>query len=369
MIRYFAQRKARKQAYELLRHAVHVRHMREDVAKPEDIAALRAAELALGEACARGGDRQALGARREALGACLERVSPPRPAPGLRENLEVAVVAISIAMACRAYFLQPFKIPTGSMQPTLYGITSVEQAAPRLTDRYPFKPVRWFLTGEWYTVVRARTDGTLVDNQATRGQTPPFVVIAGVKHKVPGHARLNVASGAFVKKGTLLWSGVVTAGDHVFVDRVRWNVTRPKRGQIMVFNTHAIASLPQGTHYIKRLSALPGETVSIHPPELLVNGFPVLEPDVMRRIAEQRDGYAGYYPAGAYRDAILRFPGDRLELGPTEYCALGDNTQNSRDSRFWGGVPRQNLVGPALFVYWPFFGSNNARGSNWGRAR
>jgi signal peptidase I len=366
MIRYFARRRARKHARELLRHAVHVRHMREDAAAPADLEALQGAEQRLRAAC-RTGDPDTLRAGRDAVAACVERVMPPRSAPGLRENIEVAVVAISVAMACRAYFLQPFKIPTGSMQPTLYGITSVEQAEPRLTDRYPFKPARWFLTGEWYKVIRARTDGTVVDNGNTRGETPSFVVIAGVKHNVPRHARLNAASGQFVKKGTILWKGVVTAGDHVFVDRVRWNVSRPRRGQIMVFNTHNIPSLPEGTHYIKRLSALPGETVSMHPPELLVNGFPLLEPDTMRRIAEQRRGYAGYRPAGPFRDAVLRFPGDTLELGPTEYLALGDNTANSRDSRFWGGVPRENMVGPALFIYWPFLGGN--RDSHWGPAR
>src|SRR4051794_6431924 len=47
----------------------------------------------------------------------------PYPNPGLRENIEVLLVAIAVAMAIRTFFIQPFKIPTGSMQPTLFGIT------------------------------------------------------------------------------------------------------------------------------------------------------------------------------------------------------------------------------------------------------
>src|SRR5215204_2106185 len=47
----------------------------------------------------------------------------PYPSAGLRENVEVLLVAIAVAMGIRTFFLQPFKIPTGSMQPTLYGIT------------------------------------------------------------------------------------------------------------------------------------------------------------------------------------------------------------------------------------------------------
>jgi len=47
----------------------------------------------------------------------------PYPNSALRENIEVALVAIAVAMAIRTFFLQPFKIPTGSMQPTLYGVT------------------------------------------------------------------------------------------------------------------------------------------------------------------------------------------------------------------------------------------------------
>src|ERR1700761_9384558 len=61
------------------------------------------------------------------------------PNPGWRENVEVLLVALSVAMAIRTFFLQPFKIPTGSMQPTLFGVNSTpDYSKPMLfLDRYP----------------------------------------------------------------------------------------------------------------------------------------------------------------------------------------------------------------------------------------
>ena len=47
-------------------------------------------------------------------------------------------------------------------------------------------------------------------------------------------------------------------------------------------------------------------------------------------------------------------PAQTFDLGPGEYLALGDNSDNSLDSRYWGAVPAENLLGPATFVHWPF---------------
>ena len=52
---------------------------------------------------------------------------------------------------------------------------------------------------------------------------------------------------------------------------------------------------------------------------------------------------------------MLAFATDRLTLGAREYLGMGDNTMNSYDGRYWGAVPQKNLVGPALFVYWPYY--------------
>src|SRR6185503_7905501 len=87
----------------------------------------------------------------------------PYPNPGLRENVEVLLVAIAVAMGIRTFIAQPFKIPTGSMQPTLYGVTSTD-----LRDQPDFEiPPAWkryflyWFTGVAYDHIIARADGEL----------------------------------------------------------------------------------------------------------------------------------------------------------------------------------------------------------------
>ena len=169
-----------------------------------------------------------------------------------------------------------------------------------------------------------------------------------------------------IPSGGILWSGTVKAGDHVFVNRVAWNFRRPRRGDVMVFSTTGIDGLPEGTHYIKRMSGLPGETVQIWPPHLVIDGETVTEPHTIgrmaahERISPDEPPYAGYLliATNAYIKAEAPVPlcthGDKVTLGPDEYYALGDNSMNSRDSRYWGPVPERNLLGPAAFIYWPF---------------
>src|SRR5688500_7089679 len=96
----------------------------------------------------------------------------PYPNAGLRENVEVLLVAIAVAMGIRTFFLQPFKIPTGSMQPTLYGITD-ENFIDRPEVKFP-NPVKRFFTF-WYrglshTHIQAKDSGPLriVDAQPMR---------------------------------------------------------------------------------------------------------------------------------------------------------------------------------------------------------
>ena len=70
------------------------------------------------------------------------------------------------------------------------------------------------------------------------------------------------------------------------------------------------------------------------------------------------------------RQNLKYMPREGVErtLGPGEYLALGDNAGNSKDSRYWGPVPEQNLVGPAFFVYWPLLNrlQTPGRATRWG---
>ncbi len=358
-------RKQRKAAQELLRNALHIRNMREDILPAEDLQSLDAAARELDQALSgRERDPERLSRCSGVLLTVVDRLTPPKWRSSIRENLEVMMVAIAVAMAFRAYLMQPFKIPTGSMQPTLYGIHSVTHEAPTVFDRYPLNLVKLAVTGSWYSERYAVSGGTMPHRmeEDDSDQSIAFIRIGGVMHKLPKDAvhrgEFFVSPGREVRPGDLLWSGNVIRGDHLFVNKLLWNFRKPHRGEVSVFETSGIAALPPGTHYIKRLIALPGEQVGIVPPDVLIDGTPLDAPEGIMRIARQDPGYDGFQLVDMR--GILRQPSDRLQLGPHEYFTLGDNTHNSFDGRYWGTVPAANMVGPAAFVYWPV-------SSRWGR--
>lgn len=353
-------RRLAKFARELLHHAAHLRHMREDLMSPQNLQILDTAVRDL-ETALKARDWQSVEKTTEPLVKCINALTPNRTHPGIRENVEIAVVAIAVAMAFRTYFLQPFKIPTGSMQPTLYGIIIKPDARPTVMDRLPLKVAKWLVTGDWYTEIKAPISGYVAADQmmGRRGDPSEITFYVGARLvKVPSLTGFRVRPGDLVAEGQVIWSGVHTAGDHLLVNKVIWNFRHPRRGEIMVFNTDRIPTLPANTHYIKRLSALPGETISIDPPFLKINGEKVMSPPQVARIANREPGYAGYQlvdpRAWGSASCFLRTPDDSVKLGEGEFFALGDNTGNSRDSRYWGTVKQSNMVGPALAVYWPF---------------
>lgn len=348
---YFRRRRARQHLKLLLKQARHVRNMREDVADPGRLRLLGELEI---------NARRAIGASdhenmRAAAGPLERNISsliPGRPYPGLRDNIETLLVAVAVAMAFRTYFLQPFRIPTSSMHPTLHGITYEPQSAPGLFDRFPLQIARWIVRGQWYVEIAARTSGVARFVETPKGETA--IVIGGLSHRVPANAGLRVGQGDRVMTGQVLASGVRTAGDHILVNKVAWNFRRPQRGEIMVFTTDGIRhpQIKEKEHYVKRLVGLPGETVDISDPYLLVNGMKLRSPRSIKRIQDREEDYSGFIkPQPQQIDVVEAYP---ARLGPADYHALGDNQASSLDSRYWGPVPEENLVGPAVFVYWPF---------------
>jgi signal peptidase I len=170
---------------------------------------------------------------------------------------------------------------------------------------------------------------------------------------------LHFSPGDSVVQGQVLAAGRVKLGDHLFVDKVRYNFTRPKRGDIIVFSTDKIVypRIRPNSFYIKRLAALPGERVAIDPPYLVINGKRITEPYPFRRLLDERDkGYIGYTMAHRQGNdpVYLKDPQVPQTLGPDEFLPLGDNTAYSLDGRYFGPVNKESLVGPAMLVYWPF---------------
>jgi signal peptidase I len=136
-------------------------------------------------------------------------------------------------------------------------------------------------------------------------------------------------------------------GDRIFVNKFLYGakvpltnfnlpaVREPKRGDIIVF----ISPESPGKDFVKRLIAKGGERVEIKDGRIFVDGKPAEVPSI-------KSVY--YYNAGDYGKE-----GQALEVPKGSYFVLGDNSASSRDSRYWGFVPKKNLLGKVIFIYWP----------------
>ena len=102
--------------------------------------------------------------------------------------------------------------------------------------------------------------------------------------------------------------------------------------------------------YIKRLAGLPGDELRVDSPRLYVNGH-LAEGRAFERVMSQQNGYNGYgFGRSDFLLPILRASDDPYTIPPKHYFAMGDNSYNSSDSRDWGPVPQQNIMGRGLFV-------------------
>ena len=181
----------------------------------------------------------------------------------IREWTESIIIAFLLAMVIRAFVVQAFKIPTGSMRTTL-------------------------LEGDLILV-----------NKFIYGAKVPFT------------------------------NWVLPA------------LREPKRGDVVVF----IYPEDAKKDFIKRLIAFPGETVEIINGTVYINGKPLLE----ATFNQNPDGSIRYY----YNRGEFAEAGKKIVVPKDNYFMLGDNSASSKDSRYWGFVPKANILGKALVIYWP----------------
>lgn len=175
----------------------------------------------------------------------------------IKEWVETIIIALVLALVVRVFIVEAYKIPSGSMEPTL-----------KIGDK-------------------------IFVNKFLYGAKLPFVPV-----RLP-------------------------------------KVRDPKRGDIIVFR------YPEDMrkNFVKRLIAFSGETVEIKMGKVYVNDKAIdLEP--INSI---------YYTNGG----IFGMEGQKIEVPQDSYFVLGDNSGNSRDSRMWGFVPKENLVGKAMIIWWP----------------
>lgn len=303
----------------------------------------------------------------EEIDRTIGKISPPQKHAGLRENIEVFLVAIVLAAGIKAFFLQPFRIPTGSMQPTVFGIVGypTEEAPPNILRRV-FDLV---VAGRYWFELRATDDDVVVGlRERTYANFFTFTEIVCQKRSYrlfvpaePFARAFRVLPGREFRAGEVIARGHMDTGDQVLVDKVSYNFVKPKAGDVFVFKTTGITRIEEGLnpamgsqHYIKRLAGLPGQTLRIQPPNLYVNGN--IPPQFgFRRVMSAENGYRGYanVPEGAFSSEYLGTPQTTFTVPLHSYFALGDNSYHSRDSRDWGIVPEKNVAGRGFFVYWP----------------
>ncbi|MFA6358192.1 MAG: signal peptidase I [Candidatus Omnitrophota bacterium] len=175
----------------------------------------------------------------------------------LRDWVESIIIAFLLAMVIRAFIVQAFKIPSGSMRMTL-------------------------IEGDLILV-----------NRFIYGAKVPFT-----KFSLP-------------------------------------DIRQPKRGDVIVF----ISPEDKKKNFIKRLVGLPGETIEIKGGSIYVNDKPATEV-IFNQIY--------YFNKGDFGSL-----GQKIIVPKDSYFVLGDNSVNSKDSRYWGFVPKDNVLGQAMVIYWP----------------
>jgi signal peptidase I len=166
----------------------------------------------------------------------------------------------------------------------------------------------------------------------------------------------------------------VRVGDHLLVDKLSYApsgpisrlllpYTEPKRGDIIVFRY----PLDINQNYVKRVIGVPGDHIRLENKAVYLNGRKLDEPYV--KLDEppypQPDAakhYRDYFPAepwvGPYERAqemlVNHVVNGEIVVPPDNFFAMGDNRLNSADSRYWGFVPRENIIGKPLIIFWSY---------------
>lgn len=175
-----------------------------------------------------------------------------------------------------------------------------------------------------------------------------------------------------IPSGSML--NTILIGDHVVVDRTTygahgsWTPFIPyrdvKRGDVIVFFKPHEPDLT----LVKRVIGVPGDRIHLQDGVVYLNGQPQNEPLATKPdyILPYRDDFPNVPPSEAMGVTAIwanelpsHIQGGDLVVPPGEYFAMGDNRPKSLDGRFWGFVPKENILGRPLFVYWSFVTSED----------
>lgn len=287
--------------------------------------------------------------------------------------LDLIIVVGAVAFGLRGLYFQPFRIPTSSMQPTLYGIhyLDVKNASNPYLEKFP-SPLNKILFGMCDAKAVAKTFSTYFPGTERRESGIVFdrtgfnlggenISLPGTPEQVAGYA--NLQPGRSFAPGETVANGYVSLGDHLFVERFSLYLSPPRRGDVMVFTTENLSyngvplMLSGGYYYIKRIAAIPGDTVKIENNQLYVK---TPGSDTFRKIQEIEPRFEKIYSMkGGYHGHLSNMGGQPFAFGeeftlpPDEYLMLGDNSSFSMDSRYFGTVNRKTFIGRAWVTFYP----------------
>lgn len=124
-------------------------------------------------------------------------------------------------------------------------------------------------------------------------------------------------------------------GDYLITEKVSYRFRNPKHGEVVVLKNPR----DESQDFIKRVIAIPGDTLEIRNNTVYLNNQPLTEPYLPEGIPT---------PSGAFITEEIP-----IKVASNQYFVLGDNREHSSDSREWGPVTKEELIGRALFRYWP----------------
>lgn len=390
------------EAETLLNASAKVRNYRGDLFDDSERERLRRDEEALRNAETKEAGEAAAARLKETLSELGGTVFPQKTIP---EWVELIVVAAILAGGVRGFFFQLFKIPTNSMFPTYNGMTAevctesenaVEKWAERIFRSASFYEFKAPASGEVILRVNRKARigskdvfevfvaGVPVEIECPRDFSmdsvflekffPEFSKMESISLRERWAAALEnagktgkifrdasgasfVRTGITVEKGDDLLNFKIFGGDMVVVNRFAYHFTKPEVGDPFVFRTKNIPGLNNADlYYIKRLAGTPGDVLSVRDKKLyrngnIISGAAAFEKNNEPRISEK---YYGYLPACGGAGVYSKPLKNDFSVPEDFYYALGDNSENSYDSRGWGCVPAEDAVGKAAFIIYPF---------------
>lgn len=252
-----------------------------------------------------------------------------------RRSFELLHGVVVVALSVRTFFFMPVQVPTESMAPTLRGHRIQDLSDDTVPGGVPAKGMRVLLDmlarGQRDWIFRVEKSGVLKVLDSN-----PRPVLPGLTQK-----RLRIGSQAIelwnpppnlietigledgdeFEAGETLLHARTVSGDRFLVNRFAINFSQPKIGDIVVFQNRALDALPKGVCFVKRLARLDKSPAQSE----LLSSTPTIAAGTGQGVAAS--------PGGAF--------------------LLGDNAQVSFDSRDWGEIPTDWIIGRAGMVFWP----------------